>query len=224
MSANYILLGCFDRKFDTPILFDTLAEAQSAMKKALIGIMFGLDDSVFNDYTKDEDYSWEPDGYSAWFTNRHGNSNWEIYEFDEILRQSALQKKDAEENEDFAKLQPLMVAFTVKVTTEDIDDIMCAALEGGINHWCSKVEVVGEYLGTYAHEQIPKGGSLLLHDSDDKQHELTRDKFMKGLRLFLSGYSNLVSVEDNRIDPGDFNACYADMVVQLALFGEVVYG
>ena len=29
----------------------------------------------------------------------------------------------------------------VKLTVENIDDIMVAALEGGINYWCSEAEV-----------------------------------------------------------------------------------
>ena len=39
----------------------------------------------------------------------------------------------------------MLVAVTI--TSEDIDDIMVAALEGGITHWCRRVEVVGESLG-----------------------------------------------------------------------------
>lgn len=38
----------------------------------------------------------------------------------------------------------------VNMTQQDIDDIMVAALEGGINYWCREAEVVGEYLGEYA--------------------------------------------------------------------------
>ena len=37
----------------------------------------------------------------------------------------------------------ISIAKEVKVTAEDIDDIMCSALEGGINYWCCKAEVVG---------------------------------------------------------------------------------
>ena len=36
----------------------------------------------------------------------------------------------------------------VTITSEDIDDIMVAALEGGITHWCRRVEVVGESRAT----------------------------------------------------------------------------
>ena len=59
----------------------------------------------------------------------------------------------------------------VKLTAEDIDDIMVAALEGGIGYWCSAVEVVEKRrCGDWGHEQIARGGVLILHDaeSDDK--------------------------------------------------------
>ena len=42
----------------------------------------------------------------------------------------------------------LRVNFNVVISGEDIDDIMCSALEGGINYWCGKAEVDGKYLGT----------------------------------------------------------------------------
>ena len=34
----------------------------------------------------------------------------------------------------------LNVSFAVVVTPEDIDDIMCAALEGGITYWCNRAK------------------------------------------------------------------------------------
>ena len=42
----------------------------------------------------------------------------------------------------------LSVSVTFKVLDEDIDDIMCTALEGGITYWCNRTEIVGDkYLG-----------------------------------------------------------------------------
>ena len=56
----------------------------------------------------------------------------------------------------------------VKLTVEDIDDIMVAALEGGINYWCSEAEVVEERrCADWGHEQIARGGALVLHDAED---------------------------------------------------------
>ena len=54
----------------------------------------------------------------------------------------------------------------INVTQEDVDDIVTTALEGGINYWCRKAEVVGDYLGEYASEQIGRGGMLKLYDSE----------------------------------------------------------
>lgn len=39
-----------------------------------------------------------------------------------------------------------------RVATRDIDDIMCAALEGGITGWCRAAKPVGKMLGEYGHE------------------------------------------------------------------------
>lgn len=50
----------------------------------------------------------------------------------------------------------------VTLTQQDIDDIMASALDGGICYWCRMAEVVGEYLGEYASDQISLGGSLIL--------------------------------------------------------------
>ena len=84
------------------------------------------------------------------------------------------------------------VEIKLSVTEEDIDDIMCTALEGGITYWCNKAKVVGEYLGEYGHEQIARGGTLELYDmEDDAVYELTRKKLLNGIKLAVEhGYYN----------------------------------
>ena len=112
----------------------------------------------------------------------------------------------------------------VNLTQQDVDDIMVAALEGGINYWCREAEVVGEYLGEYASDQISRGGSLILHDSESSDKwELTLEKFLNGVKLYFEDGCH-VQVEDNRIDAGDIDAGDADGIIQFALFGEVVFG
>ena len=112
----------------------------------------------------------------------------------------------------------------VNLTQQDIDDIMVSALEGGINYWCREAEVVGEYLGEYASDQISRGGSLILHDSESSDKwELTLEKFLNGVKLYFEDGCH-VQVEDNRIDAGDIDAGDADCIIQFALFGEVVFG
>lgn len=80
----------------------------------------------------------------------------------------------------------LKLELEVVVTQEDIDDIMAGALEGGINYWCGEAEVVGNYLGEYASEQISRGGQLILYDiEEDETYTLDREKFMKGLKMYF---------------------------------------
>ena len=113
------------------------------------------------------------------------------------------------------------------LTEEDIDDIMCCALEGGINYWCCEAEVVGEYLGEYGSEQISRGGKLKLHDAEsDDVWELTLDKFLKGFKLWIENgrdeYGALKSY--GGVDTGEIDATCADEIVQFALFNEIVFG
>lgn len=102
---------------------------------------------------------------------------------------------------------------------QDIDDIMVSALEGGITYWCGRCEVVGEYLGEYASEQISRGGKLILHDIEDDEEtwELDLEKLQKGIKgIIEKGYWN-----------GDKYYCdaeVADIIVQYALFDDIVFG
>ena len=115
----------------------------------------------------------------------------------------------------------------IVVTPKDIDDIMSTALEGGINYWCDKVETIGDCLGKYASEQIARGGILRLHDSEEnKIYELTIDKLLNGIKLAYVGrhYSLYNWCNGRELDTCQIDAEIADVIVQFALFGEIVYG
>lgn len=122
----------------------------------------------------------------------------------------------------------LNVTFSVVVTPEDIDDIMVSALEGGITHWCNEAEVVGEYLGEYGSDQISRGGTLKLHVwGSNEVHELTKEKFLKGLEKYVKNpiYSDFLEFVDHevRLDTGYADADAADAIIQYALFSELVF-
>ena len=91
----------------------------------------------------------------------------------------------------------------VKLTVEDIDDIMVAALEGGINYWCSEA----------------------VEDIDEKW-ELDLEKFLNGFKLWVEqGLDEYGAVQkDGTVDCCQIDAACADEIVQLALFGEVTFG
>lgn len=116
--------------------------------------------------------------------------------------------------------------FAGLLTNQDIDDIMVGALEGGITYWCHKAEVVGEYLGEWASEQISRGGMLKLYDAEGgEKYWLDREKFVKGFKLWLENYDDRYDAVDiDGVDCCNIDGEMADMIIQYALFGEVLYG
>lgn len=125
--------------------------------------------------------------------------------------------------------------LSITVTDEDIDDIMVGALEGGINYWCSEAEVVGEYLGKFASEQISKGGMLKIwvdepfDEEDTEFYWLNKKKLMAGIKMYFEDPAMPYDIFDRiekeyRIDTCQADAVVCDMIVQFALFGEIVYG
>ena len=81
---------------------------------------------------------------------------------------------------------PVKAEINVDLTQQDIDDIMVAALEGGIDYWCFKAEVIGDYLGEYASEQISRGGMLKLYDMESgEKYWLDLEKFLKEEALLI---------------------------------------
>lgn len=117
----------------------------------------------------------------------------------------------------------------ITVTDEDIDDIVATALEGGINYWCDKAEVNGDYLGEYASDQISRNGILMLHVTDPVNDTdvfaLMKNNFIKGLRMYLENPKKPYDIVDgNRLDCGEIDAIVADMIIQYALFDEIVFG
>ena len=126
------------------------------------------------------------------------------------------------------------VTLEIALTQEDIDDIMCGALEGGINYWCNEVKVVGDYLGEYGSEQIARGGKLRLHllepfaKGKTAYYELDLEKFKKGVGLWAIkpvGCDCLEQMDGKIIfGPCNADAIVCDAIIQYALFGEVIFG
>ena len=119
---------------------------------------------------------------------------------------------------------PIRAEVRLEITAKDVDDIMVAALEGGINHWCSRVEVVGTYLGEYASEQISRCGSLRLYDRESNDvYELTLEKFLDGIRRHIESQCH-ICIDNGGIDTSDVDAEDADCIIQYALFQDIIYG
>lgn len=126
------------------------------------------------------------------------------------------------------------VNMNVKVTEEDIDDIMTTVIEGGINYWCCECNTLGERRGDCRAAHLAAGGQLELFvdepfeenpDGTDKErYILTRAKVMKGITEVLKTAKGGHMLYEGGLDCGYIDAEVADVIVQYGLFGEVVYG
>lgn len=116
----------------------------------------------------------------------------------------------------------------ITVTAQDIDDILCTALEGGVCHWSNRVTVVGEPRGEYASDQVSRGGSLDFFVGR-KIYRLDTKKLLKGLEKWLSEDADIGAATTRKddgkrfLDPGGIYANDADCIVQYSLFDELVY-
>jgi hypothetical protein len=92
-----------------------------------------------------------------------------------------------------------------------------------------------EHWHEYIARNVVAGGTLTIyedaHDNRDEDtyvpHHLTREKLLDGLGRFLGEFSASGGAEfdkDTGLTEYDFDAPDCDLIIQLALFGEVVYG
>lgn len=59
---------------------------------------------------------------------------------------------------------------------------------------------------------------------DDSVSELTLDKFLTGLRLWIENERAFELTDAGRLDVCQIDAAAADAIIQYALFSDIVYG
>lgn len=115
-----------------------------------------------------------------------------------------------------------VMSFTVETTVsaEVIEDIVVNSLEGASSYWCGLDNTTPEWnnepkdlpASQYATQLLLEGKKVMLYDVEDEDEhwELTLPKILKGIGMAISqGYD----ITDD-----------VDEVLQLSLFGEIVYG
>lgn len=108
------------------------------------------------------------------------------------------------------------------LTTDDIDDIMVTALEGGITHWCREVHVLSR-VADWAHEQIARGGTIVLKTYDNEEATLTLENLLEGISMWVNMHGTEAIDDVGHIDCCLVDAAASDIIVQYAVFGELVY-
>jgi hypothetical protein len=123
-----------------------------------------------------------------------------------------------------------------KISDQLVDDTLCTALEGGITYWAAKADPVAWPEGAesrmfpgepaWASELLSRGVDIVIelhpdwNEARGERHTLTLAKFKKGIRKLCE----LRKVTPAALEDDPLDADGADVAVQLALFGEVVYG
>tara|TARA_R110000824_G_C15188100_1_gene674450 strand:+ start:936 stop:1346 length:411 start_codon:yes stop_codon:yes gene_type:complete len=121
------------------------------------------------------------------------------------------------------------IEVLLEVTDYDLDCILSGAFEGGSNYWCDNVQVVNnDYKGAeFASEAISKGAEIdiflneINYDGTRDKYRLTKEKLLEGCKHYIAGTKD---TKRRAWDPDAMDAWDYDMILQYAIFGEVVYG
>jgi hypothetical protein len=123
-----------------------------------------------------------------------------------------------------------MKILDIELSDLEVVNIYTTALEGGIGYWAVCDEYRWQYLyedweNDIVKELDPDQVLVVLSDTEDNDFEnehLTPAKIRAGVKLLIEKYPHLYQIINDNQFHVDANG--ADAVVQLGLFGEVVYG
>lgn len=113
----------------------------------------------------------------------------------------------------------------VEISDERLKDVLSGAFEGGCNYWAetriTKKEI-NKYKCRYPWEIIFNKGRIPVFDIETGEHLgiLSKRTLKKGLRLMSEKYPNYLMDIINESD----DAGTADVLMQLSVIGEIVYG
>lgn len=116
-------------------------------------------------------------------------------------------------------MRDFTIKSTTKVTQEDLDNIIDSAV-AWCSYWCDLMEIGKKPTEkiTAMSEVITRGGTLVFHIDEPYEtggktkFTLTAPKMVKALEKY------------GEFDFEDFDGPMSDAVLQIALFGEIVYG
>jgi hypothetical protein len=115
----------------------------------------------------------------------------------------------------------------VPVAPEFLSDVLETALYGAIDYWCAKAKV---------HQEVVQGTKLIMsidvrEEGETEFHEITHASMVEAIQKICENEvtvteeirsSIYAAVTEN--DAGQIDATAADVIVQVAALGEIVYG
>lgn len=125
------------------------------------------------------------------------------------------------------------------LTEEELKDVLCTALEGGIGYWACLLNDDPDWVAArnklkeekgevpcydeVAYKVLSTGHTIRFEDAEEEEevYELTWTGLMEGLRMFEEERKESIH---ELIEDGVFDADDADYIIQLAIFKKVVFG
>lgn len=128
---------------------------------------------------------------------------------------------------DALKTHTYEVTVIYTLNEQDMEDIIVTALEGGIGYWAKLDNTQAEWAekpakmptAEYAWQILRNGGELHFIDEEDDGTE-----YQFNLTDLLYGIESSIEAGEWHGDIVSLDASLADMIIQYAVFGEVVYG
>lgn len=107
-----------------------------------------------------------------------------------------------------------------------IDDVLCTALDsayGGSLYWIGRTLILegtkADYQVKCKYEVVSRGGTLVIEDDDGTQSQLNQANFEQAIQRWATDRG----LNATELDAGSIDSNDADAILQLALFGEVIY-
>lgn len=137
-----------------------------------------------------------------------------------------------------AKTQSIALNIALSVSAQFLRDVLCTAVEGGSNYWATF-----QTLETFAGKHCPEYQKVRIHETEDVDGEATPITvdlafLAEGVRRMVARdftsdkshampYSKsagevLIAVVND--DAGNVDADLADLILQCACFGHIIYG
>ena len=120
----------------------------------------------------------------------------------------------------------------IEISDELIEYILCSAFEGGITYWAENISCkdnkdmkkVGGYKSEYLTKTKKKDAVIYVHESETgEKYPITKKSIIDALQKMDRPEYNYTKALNRLLNDG-WDADDADIVVQTACFGEVVYG
>lgn len=115
------------------------------------------------------------------------------------------------------------ITTTFDITQQQVADLVVTAFEGGSNYWLGDIKPFYAKTADYA-EADRYGEDMVTRvftpSEDDEEYTFDREAINRGLQIMADQYPT----HFNDLREDNFDADTADVFLQCALFGEIVYG